>query len=84
MTALLSCGIVPYRLVFVEEKMMDRYDECSSNDQKTVRWKPIKGYEGKYQISDKGEVQHWDDNKKEWKTKTIKKTTKNNRYRKSN
>ena len=60
--------------------MMDRYDACSSNDQKTVNWKPIKGYEGKYRISEKGEVQYWDDNKKEWITKAIKKTNENNKY----
>lgn len=59
---------------------MDRCVECSSNVQKTVRWKYIEGYEEKYRISDKGEVQYWDDNKKEWKTKAIKKTTEKNRY----
>jgi len=64
----------------VEEKMMDRCVECSSNVQKPVSWKYIEGYEEKYRISDKGEVQHWDDNKKEWKTKAIKKTTEKNRY----
>ena len=72
--------IIKSQSVFVEEKMMDRYDECSSNDQKNVSWKDIKVYEGKYKISAKGEVQYWDDNKKEWKTKAIKKTTKKNRY----
>jgi len=64
----------------VEEKMMDRYVESSSNVQKTDRWRPIKGYEEKYRISDKGEVQYWDDNKKEWITKAIKKPDENNKY----
>lgn len=51
--------------------MMDRCVECGLNVQKTDRWRDIKGYEGKYQISDKGEVQYWDDNKKEWITKAM-------------
>ena len=33
------------------------------------RWKYIEGYEEKYRISDKGEVQHWENNEKEWETK---------------
>ena len=60
--------------------MMDRCVECRSNVQKTVSWEYIKGYDKKYRISDKGEVQYWDDNKKEWKTKAIKKMTEKNRY----
>ncbi len=64
--------------------MMDRCVECGLNVQKTDRWRDIKGYEGKYQISDKGEVQYWDDNKKEWITKAIKKTNKNNKYNRVN
>lgn len=61
--------------------MKDRCLGCSLfNVKKTVEWKCIEGYEEKYQISDKGEVQYWDDNKKEWKTKAIKKTTEKNRY----
>ena len=52
---------------------MDRCVNCEKNNvQKTDRWKYIEGYEEKYRISDKGEVQHWDNYKKEWKTKIIK------------
>ncbi len=54
--------------------MLDRCVECSLyNVQKTDRWKPIKGYEEKYRISHKGEVQYWENNEKEWKTKKIEK-----------
>lgn len=49
---------------------MDRCVGCSLyNVQKTDRWEHIEGYEEKYRISDKGEVQHWENNEKEWKTK---------------
>lgn len=52
--------------------MMDRCVECELyNVQKTDRWKNIEGYEEKYRISDKGEVQYRDHNEKEWKTKKI-------------
>ncbi len=60
--------------------MMDKCDECSLNIQKTVNWKYIEGYEEKYRISDKGDIQRWYDDKKEWKTKAIKKITEKNKY----
>ena len=44
------------KLGFGEEKMMDR-------------WEYIEGYEEQYRVSDKGEVQYWENNEKEWKTK---------------
>ena len=57
---------------------MDRCVECILyNVQKTDRWKYIEGYEEKYRISDKGEVQYRENNEKEWKTK---KTKMNNGY----
>ena len=58
---------------------MDRCVGCILyNVQKTDRWKYIEGYEEKYRISNKGEVQHRENNEKEWKTKTTK--MKNNGY----
>ena len=33
------------------------------------RWEYIEGYEEQYRVSDKGEVQYWENNEKEWKTK---------------
>lgn len=49
---------------------MEKCVECSLyNVQKIDRWKYIEGYEEKYRISDKGEVQHRESNEKEWKTK---------------
>lgn len=49
---------------------MDRCVECNLyNVKKTDIWKYIGGYEENYRISDKGEVQHWENNEKEWITK---------------
>lgn len=63
---------------FGEEKMKDRCVGCSLyNVQKPDRWEYIEGYEEQYRISDKGEVQHWENNKKEWITK---KTRMNGKY----
>lgn len=60
--------------------MMDRCVECNLyNVQKNDRWEYIEGYEEKYRVSEKGEVQHRENNEKEWKTK-IPKMNKNNGY----
>lgn len=64
--------------------MMERCVGCSLfNVKKTVEWKCIKGYEERYRISDKGEVQYWDNNKKEWKTKAIRKNEKDEKNEKN-
>ncbi len=61
--------------------MKDRCLDCDLfNEKKPVKWKCIKEYKARYRISDKGEVQYWDNNKKGWKTKAIKKATEKNRY----
>lgn len=55
---------------------MDRCVECSLyNVQKTDSWNYIEGYEKKYRISDKGEIQHRESNEKEWKIKKLIKNT---------
>lgn len=60
---------------------MDRCVECSLyNVQKTDKWKYIEGYEEKYRISDKGEVQYWENNEREWKTKESRKNSSNGYY----
>lgn len=62
--------------VFVEEKMKDRCLGCSLfNVKKTGEWKCIEGYEGRYRISDKGDIEYWENNKKEWKAKKTEGTT---------
>ncbi|NBK91181.1 hypothetical protein D5278_04155 [bacterium 1XD21-13] len=33
------------------------------------RWEYIEGYEEQYRVSDKGEVQYWENNEKKWKIK---------------
>lgn len=60
--------------------MMKKCVGCNLNVQETANWRDIEGYEGKYQVSDKGEVRHWDEKIHKWKTKAIKKATKKNRY----
>ena len=50
--------------------MKDRCLGCSLfNVKKTGEWKCIEGYEGRYRISDKGDIEYWENNKKEWKAK---------------
>lgn len=54
--------------------MMDRCVGCRLYDvKKPDRWKYIEGYEERYRISDKGEVQYWNKNGKKWKTKKLQK-----------
>ncbi|MBS6397609.1 MAG: NUMOD4 motif-containing HNH endonuclease [Clostridiales bacterium] len=53
--------------------MKDRCVECRScNVQEIDIWKDIEGYEERYRISNKGEVQYRENNDKEWKTKAQK------------
>lgn len=67
---------------FGEEKMMDRCVNYNlHNVQKTDRWKYIEGYEEKYRVSDKGEVQYWENKEEEWKTKATKENKSNGYYR---
>ena len=61
--------------------MMDRCVECNLyNVQENDRWEYIEGYEEKYRVSDKGEVQYRENNEKEWKTKIQKMNKKNGYY----